>query len=43
MLGEGQMSSVVHCTCNRSGLEVAVKMYHKDRMNSLNIKQVRWL
>jgi hypothetical protein len=42
MLGEGQMSSVVQCVCTRSGLPVAIKMYHKDRMNSLNVKQVGW-
>lgn len=34
------MSTVVHCTCARSGLPVAIKMYHKERMNSLNVRQV---
>lgn len=41
MLGEGNMSSVVHCVCSRSGAHVAVKMYHRDRMNSMNVKQVK--
>lgn len=40
LLGEGQMSSVVHCVCKQSNTAVAVKMYHKDRMNTLNVKQV---
>lgn len=39
MLGEGLMSSVVHCVCTRSGAHAAIKMYHKDRMNSMNVKQ----
>lgn len=40
MLGEGSMSSVVHCVCARSGAHAAVKMYHRDRMNGMNVKQV---
>ena len=40
MLGEGTMSSVVHCVCGRSGVHAAIKMYHRDRMNSMNVKQV---
>ena len=39
MLGEGAMSSVVHCVCGRSGAHAAIKMYHRDRMNSMNVKQ----
>ncbi|KAI3438488.1 hypothetical protein D9Q98_000916 [Chlorella vulgaris] len=39
-LGEGAMSSVVHCVCVRSGVHTAIKMYHKDRMNAMNVKQV---
>ena len=35
------MSSVVHCVCGRSGVHAAIKMYHRDRMNSMNVKQVR--
>lgn len=35
------MSSVVHCVCCRSRAHVAVKMYHRDRMNSMNVKQAR--
>lgn len=35
------MSSVVHCVCCRSGAHVAVKMYHRDRMKSMNVKQAR--
>lgn len=34
------MSSVVHCVCSRSGAHCAVKMYHRDRMNAMNVKQV---
>lgn len=41
MLGEGVMSSVVHCVCGRSGVHAAIKMYHRDRMNAMNVKQVR--
>jgi serine/threonine protein kinase len=41
-LGEGAMSSVVHCVCVRSGVHTAIKMYHKDRMNAMNVKQVGW-
>ena len=40
MLGEGAMSSVVHCVCGLSGVHAAVKMYHRDRMNGMNVKQV---
>ncbi len=40
MLGEGGMSSVVHCVCARTGCHTAIKMYHRDRMNSMNVKQV---
>ena len=40
MLGEGNMSNVVHCVCSRSGAHVAVKMYHRDKMNAMNVKQV---
>ena len=34
------MSTVVHCVCARSGAGMAVKMYHKERLNSLNVRQV---
>ena len=40
MLGEGSMSSVVHCICARSGAHAAIKMYHRDRMSNMNVKQV---
>lgn len=40
MLGEGGMSSVVHCVCARTGCHTAIKMYHRDRMNAMNVKQV---
>ncbi|KAK9823576.1 hypothetical protein WJX72_003959 [[Myrmecia] bisecta] len=39
-LGAGHLSSVVRAVCCRSGMEVAVKMYHKDRMSALNHRQV---
>lgn len=34
------MSTVVHCVCTRTGQTVAIKMYHKERLNSLNARQV---
>lgn len=34
------MSSVVHCVCSRTGCHTAIKMYHRDRMNAMNVKQV---
>lgn len=40
ILGEGAMSTVVQCSCLKTEVLVAIKMYHKERMNSLNIKQV---
>lgn len=39
-LGEGAMSTVVQCLCNRSGMLLALKMYHKERLNTLNVRQV---
>jgi serine/threonine protein kinase len=41
ILGEGAMSTVVQCSCLRTEALVAIKMYHKERMNTLNIKQVK--
>lgn len=40
VLGEGPFSTVAHCRCTRSGADVVVKMYHKDKMNALNCRQV---
>jgi aurora kinase len=40
VLGEGALSTVVHATCARSGLPVAVKMYHRERLGALNARQV---
>jgi len=40
VLGEGAMSTVVQCTCSQSGLPVALKMYHREKLNSLNVRQV---
>ncbi len=40
VLGEGALSTVVHCTCSLSGLPVALKMYHRDKLNNLNVKQI---
>ena len=34
------MSTVVLATCARSGAAVAVKVYHRDRMNGMNVRQV---
>lgn len=39
-VGEGQISVVLHCVDKRSGIHVAVKSYHKDRMNIMNSRQV---
>lgn len=41
MLGEGAMSSVLACVDGRSGTPVVIKMYHKERMNGMNVKQAR--
>ena len=40
VLGEGALSTVVHCLCAISGLPVALKLYHRDKLNALNVKQV---
>eukprot|EP00887_Chlorella_sp_A99_P004640 scaffold4.g4640.t1 len=40
LLGEGNMSSVLHCVDRQRGQAVVVKMYHKERMNSMNVTQV---
>lgn len=34
------MSAVLHCVDVRSGIHVAVKSYHKDRMNLISSRQV---
>ena len=40
VVGESHLSTVVLCRCSRSGLPLAVKMYHKDRMAAHNQRQV---
>ena len=40
LLGEGQVSSVVRCTCGRSATLLAVKMYHKSSMTLTHCQQV---
>ena len=35
----GTCPAPAQCVDTRSGLPAAVKMYHKDRMNHLNVKQ----
>ncbi|KAH7617445.1 putative Aurora kinase C [Nannochloris sp. 'desiccata'] len=40
VLGEGALSTVVQCTCCLSGLPIALKMYHRDKLNTLNVKQI---
>ena len=37
--GRGGMSSVVHCVCARSGAQAAIKMYHRERLSPMNVKQ----
>jgi serine/threonine protein kinase len=39
-VGEGHLSVVLHCVDVRSGIHVAVKSYHKDRMNLISSRQV---
>ena len=39
-VGEGHLSAVLHCVDVRSGIHVAVKSYHKDRMNLISSRQV---
>ena len=39
VLAETHLSTVALCTCSKSGLQVALKMYHKERMTPLNKKQ----
>jgi hypothetical protein len=41
VVGESHLATVACCRCARSGLDVAVKMYHKERMTALNQRQVR--
>ena len=36
-VGEGHLSAVLHCVDVRSGIHVAVKSYHKDRMNLMRL------
>jgi hypothetical protein len=40
LLGGGHLSSVALASCSRSGLQVVIKIYHRDRMTALNEKQV---
>jgi serine/threonine protein kinase len=40
VLGEGALSTVVQCICSFSGLPIALKMYHRDKLNTLNVKQI---
>ena len=39
-VGEGHLSAVLHCVDVRSGIHVAVKSYHKERMNLISSRQV---
>ena len=39
-VGEGHISVVLHCVDKHSGIHVAVKSYHKDRMNLISSRQV---
>ena len=39
-VGEGHLSAVLHCIDIGSGIHVAVKSYHKDRMNIISSRQV---
>ena len=39
-VGEGHLSAVLHCMDIGSGIHVAVKSYHKDRMNIISSRQV---
>ena len=39
VVGETHLATVARCRCARSGMEVAAKMYHKERMTALNQRQ----
>lgn len=40
VLGEGAISTVVLSTCTQSGCEVALKIYHREKLNSMNLRQI---
>lgn len=40
LLGESSLSTVVCARCRTSGLDVAIKTYHKDRIGPLQLRQV---
>ena len=42
-VGEGHLSAVLHCLHIQSEVHVAVKSYHKDRMNVIRSRQVTLL
>lgn len=40
VIGEGAISTVVQATCIDTGISVAVKIYHRDKLNGLNVRQI---
>ncbi len=40
MLGKGAMSTVALCSCTRSGLHVALKIYPKSCMSAASLQEV---
>jgi len=40
VLGKGAMSTVALCTCTRSGLHVALKIYPKSCMSAASLREV---
>lgn len=40
LLGGGHLASVALCLCSRSGHQVVIKTYRKDRLTNANEKQV---
>lgn len=40
VLAEGAISTVVHASCRYSGVSVTLKIYHRDRLNTLNVRQI---
>lgn len=40
VLGEGAISTVVLTTCSKSGCDVALKIYHREKLNSMNLRQI---
>jgi hypothetical protein len=40
VLGKGALSTVALCTCTRSGLHVALKIYPKSSLSAASLREV---